>query len=100
MTGDGLRCGAVSSDMDVRLAEIAREALVGFEIELLVAEEYDTVRDDGRVHLVDLPVAQWPGQIDIADLGADMGRRGSNGDGIVAHEPDSNRCVTQGRRLI
>ena len=60
--------------MNVRLAEIAHQALVRFEIDLLVAEEDDAVRDNGVVHLLHLPIGKRPRQIDIADLGADMRR--------------------------
>src|SRR5580658_4529367 len=79
------RCGAVAADMDMRFAEIADEALVRFEINLLVAEEDDAVGDDGVVHLLDRPVRQRAGEVDIADLGPDMRRRRGDGYGLVGH---------------
>ena len=79
------RRGAGAADMDVRLAEIAHKAFVRIEVDLLIAEEEDAMRDDGFVHFLHLPIAERPGEIDIADLGPDMRRRGGDGDGVVAH---------------
>ena len=71
--------------MNVRLAEIAHQALVGLEIDLLVAEEDDAVSNNGVMHLLNLSIGERPGEIDIADLGADMRRAGRDGNGVVAH---------------
>ena len=88
------RSGAGAADMHVRLAEIADEALMRRKIDLLVAEENDAVRDDGVVYFLHLPVGQRLGEVDIADLGADMRRRRRDGDCVVAHErPPSTRDI-------
>ena len=44
--------------MNVRLTEIAHKTLVRFEIDLLVAEEDDAMRDYGVMHLLNLPIGQ------------------------------------------
>ena len=55
------------------------------KIDLLLAKEDDTMRDNGVVHLLHLPIAERPRQIDIADLGPDMRRRRGYRNRVVAH---------------
>ena len=85
MAGNAFRRGAFATDMNVRLTEITHQALVRIEIYLLVAEEDDAVSDDGVMYFLNLPISQRPGEIDIADLGADMRRTGRDGNGVVTH---------------
>src|SRR5271154_3966349 len=85
IAGHGGRSGTVAADMDMRFAKIAYKPLMRGEIDLLVAEEDNAMGDDGVVHLLHLPVAQRPGQVDTANFGADIRRRSGDGNGVVAH---------------
>src|SRR6516165_3332319 len=53
------------------------------EADLLVAEEDDLIARKRVVQLLDLLVAERFGQIDAADLGADMRARGRGSDGFI-----------------
>src|SRR6266481_5355850 len=100
MSRHRLRCSAFATDMDVRFAEIAHQAFVRFEIDLLIAEENHAVRDNRIVHFVDLTIGQRPRQIDIADFGPDMRRKGRDCDGVVfpdlAHDAYENGAWVKG----
>jgi hypothetical protein len=76
MAGNSRRCSAFAANMNVRLAKIAHQALVRFEVDLLIAEENDAVRNDGVMHFFNLAIRERSSEIDIADLGADMGVQG------------------------
>src|SRR4051812_20631774 len=84
-TGDAFRCSVVAADMFMRLAEITHQAIVRFEVDLLIAKEKDAVRGNGLAQLLDLLVFERPGQIDMADFGPDMGGRGAYSDGLKVH---------------
>src|SRR5437016_13998478 len=83
MTGHRLRGSAFAADMNMRLAEIAHKSLVRFEIDFLITEEKDAMRDDRVMHLLHLSIGKRPRQIDVADFGADMRRTGRDGYGVV-----------------
>jgi hypothetical protein len=61
--------------MQVQLAEAAAELLVLVVAELLVAEEDHQVVHQRIVHLLELLVAERPGEVDAEDLRADHGRQ-------------------------
>jgi hypothetical protein len=58
-----------------------------FEIDFLIAKEYDLVLSEGLVELFDLAVGERLCQIDIADFCADVWRKWCRGDGLESHEP-------------
>jgi len=62
--------------VDVQLAEPAAEGLVLVGIDVLVAEQHHRMLQEGPVDLVELLVAELPGQVDAGDLGADEGEMG------------------------
>ena len=70
-------------DMPADGAEIFGESGVVVEADLLVAEEQHQVFGKGAAELGELLPFQRPGEIDIADLGADMGAVGDDLDGPV-----------------
>ena len=86
--------------MNVRFAKIAHQAFVRFEIDLLIAEKDDAVRDNGVVHFIHLTIGKRPRQIDIADLGPDMRRTGRDSDGVVfpdlAHDAYEDGAYVKG----
>src|SRR5215469_13169158 len=69
--------------MNVRLAEIAHQALVRFEVDFLAAKENNAMRNNGVVHFFDLAIGKRSLQIDIADLGANIRRARRDGDGVI-----------------
>src|SRR5262249_31711107 len=83
IAGHRLRGGSFAADMDMRFAKIAYETLVGREVDLLVAKENNTMRNDRVMHFLHLAVGKRPRQIDVADFGADMRRTGRDGNGVV-----------------
>ena len=66
--------------MNVRLAEIAHQARVRFEVDFLAAKENNAMRNNGVAHFFDLARSR---QIDIADLGANIRRARRDGDGVI-----------------
>ena len=72
--------------MAAERAKIASKTNLIVEIDLLVAEEDHLVLDERLVKLLHLLVRQRPGQVDIADLRADMRRQRLNGDGFIFHD--------------
>src|SRR6185503_3276376 len=81
-----LRCGAGAADVNVQLAEIKREATVHLEVDRLVAEEDDAVPAEGLLQRAHLLARQRPGEIDVADLGADVRRKRLHGEGRHGHD--------------
>ena len=71
--------------MQVQLAEAAAERLVLLVAQLLVAEEDHQVRHQRVMDFLKRLVAQWPGEIDAEDLGADAGRELAHLDRLVSH---------------
>src|SRR6202140_2841692 len=74
-----------AADMLADGAEIAAEPDVVVKADLLVAKEYLLVLNERLVQLLDLIVRQRPGQIDFADLRADVRRQRLDSNGFVAH---------------
>ena len=64
------------ADMLAERTEIAGEADLILEADLLIAEEDHQIAREGIVQLLDLLVGERPGEIDLSDLGADMRARG------------------------
>ena len=62
------------ADMLADRAEIVPEPDVVVEADLLVAKEDHLVLDERPVQFLELVVRQRPGQVDIADFGADVRR--------------------------
>ena len=67
--------------MDVQLAEVPAEAPVHLEVDRLAVEEDHAVLCERVLQLLHLPGRKRPGQIDVVDLGPDMGRERLHGDG-------------------
>ena len=74
------------SDMAAERAKITSKTNLIVEIDLLVAEEDHLVLDERLVKLLHLLVWQRPGQVNIANLRADMRRQRLNGDGFIFHD--------------
>src|SRR5271166_1255655 len=71
------------ADMLAELTEIAGNADLILEADLLIAEEDDLIARERVVQLLDLLVGKRTGQVDGADLGADMRARRCGGDGFI-----------------
>jgi hypothetical protein len=66
-------------------AEAPAELLVLLDAHLLVAEEDHQVLHQRIVHLLELLVAQWPGEVDPGNLGADRGGELANANRLIGH---------------
>ena len=66
---------------DGRLAELARHGYVLRVIEMLATKEHHLPFQEGVPHLLQLRGCQWSGEIDAADLGANMQGKRRNFDG-------------------
>src|SRR5436309_14831002 len=77
--------------MDRQLAEQTAERLMLIMRQVLVAEENDKVFHQRAVHLLELLIAERAGQIDPADLCADMWRQLFDFDGLIPHPSSSPR---------
>jgi hypothetical protein len=73
--------------MDVQLAEMTGQSHVLRQVDRLVAKEDHAEFRERVMQLLDLAVRERPGEIDVADLRADMGRERVDADGLVAHPP-------------
>jgi hypothetical protein len=71
--------------MNVQFTEVAPEALVRVDIHRLVAKEQHLVLRQRVVQLLDLAVAEWLGEREACDLGADARRYRRDLDGFIAH---------------
>ena len=83
------RC-AVAADMLVQLAEELAEPFQILRRDLLIAEEQDEMFGDRVVDFLHFEVAERPGEVELGDLRADIGR-----DWL-----DANRSVRQGALLL
>jgi hypothetical protein len=72
-------------NVNMRLTEISDESLMRVEIDLLVAEEHHTVRNDRVVDFPHLSVAERLRQIDIADFRSNMRSRERYSNIVAAH---------------
>ena len=71
--------------MDVQVAEIAAEPLVGVDVHRLIAEEQHLVLGQRQMQFLDLTVAQRIGERDAGDFGADARRHRRDIDEFIAH---------------
>jgi hypothetical protein len=71
--------------VDVQFTEISAEPLMGFHVERLIAEKQHLVLRESLMQLLDLAVAEWLGQGDALDIGADARRNRRDADGSIAH---------------
>ena len=81
--GVSLRTGRVW--VNVQVAKIAAQRLVAFHVERLIAKEQDLMLRQRLVQLLDLAVAEWLGERQAVDLGANARRDRRDVDGFVAH---------------
>jgi hypothetical protein len=58
---------------------------MGFHVERLIAEKQHLVLRESLMQLLDLAVAEWFGQCDALDIGADARRNRRDTDGSIAH---------------
>src|SRR5215471_1795912 len=71
--------------MDMQRPETAPELLETWDVDILVAKENDAVLNQSLVDLLGPAVAEWFGQIDVADLGAKIWAHRGNADCVIAH---------------
>src|SRR5260370_40010114 len=71
--------------MNMQFTEISAEPLMGFHVERLIAEKQHLVLRESLMQLLDLAVAEWIGQCDALDIGADARRNRRDPDGSIAH---------------
>src|SRR5215470_8488264 len=69
----------------MQLAKAAAECFVLFYRQLLVAKKEHQMVHERIVHLLELPVAKRPGQVDAEDLGADVRCRFAYFYALVTH---------------
>src|ERR1700745_424560 len=70
--------------MLAEFSKIAGDTNLVFKADLLVAEKDHLIAHESVVQLRHLLVAQRPGQIDVADFGADMRAARRGGDGLIS----------------
>src|SRR6266581_1023664 len=71
--------------VDMQLAEIAAEPLVGLDVHRLIAKEQNLVLRERLMQLLDLAVAERIGELDAFNQGTDARRNRRNLDGCIAH---------------
>jgi hypothetical protein len=95
--GMSLRTGRVR--VNVQVAKIAAERLVGFHVERLIAKEEDLMLRPRLVQLLDLAVAERLGERQARDLRANTRRDRHDIDGFVAHRATVPLPSALSRRL-
>src|SRR5665213_2024536 len=77
--------GAFGVGMDRQFAEQAAERLVLIQRQFLVAKEQHLMRHQRVVDFLELLIAQWTGEVDAGDFGADGGGGGRDRDRLIGH---------------
>jgi hypothetical protein len=81
--------------MGVQFSEQTAEGEMLVLRQMLVAEENDEVLGERAVELVEGAVAEWPRQVDAADLGADDRRQLLDGNRVVRRRLFGDVLITR-----
>src|SRR5215470_4602286 len=96
----GVPVGPGERGVNVQFAEIAADPLVGFLIHWLIAEEQDLVLGQRLMQLLDLTVAEWLGERNAIDHGADARRNRRDHDRRITHGFTPRRRVPRYRKPL
>ena len=82
--------------MDMQRPEAAAERLVLLDRHVLVAKEDHQVVHQRIMHLLELLVAERPGEVDTDDFSADGGRKLAHVDRLIGHRRSSDLLLAAG----
>src|SRR5262245_33323627 len=85
--------------MCAELAEMARDPDLVLKTYFLIAEEDHLIARESVMQLLDLLVAKRLGQVDVADLGADMRARRNGSDSFVGDRLGNGRNFRDLRQM-